>query len=125
MSRDVELAAKRVILALVGLVALVPFFVIATEVVEEPDGGGFAMLLLFLVGATLLPFVLTRWERWPQLKSGNRVGALFLSSYLPAPIFLVLVGYEHAEGSALIGGPLAVAVTSLWWAFRGYELDGD
>lgn len=123
MARSPSLVAKRVILGLLGLAGLLPVAFLVADVVHHPDREGPTMMFIFLLGAPLGPFLLTRWVRWRRLRSGNRVGAMFLTAYLGPPLLLVLARYEHAEDAAFVAGPLAIAITSLWWSSSGYRLD--
>lgn len=125
MHQSPALVAKRIILSLLGLAGLIPFGLLVADVVGNPDRDGLTAMLVFLIGAPLGPFLLTRWDRWPRLKSGNRVGAMFLAAYVGPPIFLALAEFTHVEDAVFVAGPLAIAITALWWSSYGYRLDED
>ena len=125
MSLDLTLVIKRAVLSVLGIAGLAPFGLLCAEVVRRPDGEGITMALIFAGGATVAPFLLSTWDRWPRLKPGNRIGGFFLAAYLSPFVLLALAGAEHVEGSGFLAAPLAIGVTALWWSWRGYKLDQD
>lgn len=123
MKATVELTAKRIILTLLGLAGLIPVLLLARDVLRRPGREAVTMLVVLVLGPILWLVLLPRWDRWPRLQSGNRVGILLVCALMTPPLLLSLAGAEHVEDLALVAGPQAVGVTSLWWALRGFALD--
>ncbi len=121
-----ELRVKRLALALMGAVCLIPTVLIAREVLARPTQARAAVLAILLLGTTGGPLLVSRWNRWSTLPASTRAALVFAAAYV-TPFLLALLGRFTRPGDVLtVNLPFAVAVVSLWWAWRGHRLDrGD
>jgi hypothetical protein len=117
---------KRVALALVGTICLIPTILIAREVLARPTPARAAVLAILVLGTTGGPLLVSRWNRWSTLPAATRGALVFAAAYL-TPFLLALLGrFTRPSDVLTVNLPLAVAVVCLWWAWRGHRLDrGD
>jgi hypothetical protein len=112
----------RVAFALVGTVCLIPTVLIAREVLARPTPARATVLAILVLGTTGGPVLVSRWDRWSTLTASTRGALVFAAAYV-TPFLLALLGRFSRPGDVLtVNLPLAVAVVSLWWAWRGYLL---
>lgn len=117
--------AKRIAVGIVGLLGITPVLLLLVLALREPTVNAITQVAIFSVGSTIGPFLLTRLDRWDTMKQGNRIGGMFILSYLLPPLLLAISGFPHVEDSPIVAIPLAVGVTGLWWSLWGHRFGAE